>query len=117
MTLGPVVGFEGCLQRGTVFIWETFDRARVMLREVGPQVAEYPWEPIWRGVCRVLYFEQELRARGQRGGAVMNSGLRVFVRSKAPTPFGTEEETYERSHEHVLIIAFFAITGTGSALL
>jgi hypothetical protein len=23
----------------------------------------------------------------------MNSGLRVFVRSKAPTPFGTEEET------------------------
>jgi hypothetical protein len=47
----------------------------------------------------------------------MNSGLRVFVRSKAPTPFGTEEETYERSHEHVLIIAFFATTGTGSALL
>jgi hypothetical protein len=61
MTLGPVVGFEGCLQRGTVCIWETFDRTRVMLREVGPQVAEYPWKPIWRAVCRVLYFEQELK--------------------------------------------------------
>jgi hypothetical protein len=42
--------------------------AQVMLREVGPQVAEYPWELIRRAVCRVLYLQQ-------RGHAVMNSGL------------------------------------------
>jgi hypothetical protein len=44
-------------------IWEKEVMAQqVMLREVGPRVAEYPWELIRRAVCRVLYLQQELEA-------------------------------------------------------
>jgi hypothetical protein len=39
----------------------------VVLREVGPQVAEYPWEPVPCAVRRVLlHFEQELEGNGRR---------------------------------------------------